>query len=120
MERSDVESWVDRYRSAWDSNDPEEIAALFSADAEYATSPDATPWSGQTDIVSRWLERRDERGETEFRYSVIAVDGDLGVVRGSTSYRSTPPRRYHNLWLVTLDEQGRCRNFVEWWVEQPH
>jgi uncharacterized protein (TIGR02246 family) len=120
MERSDVEAWVDRYRGAWESNDADEIVALFTADAEYSTSPDMTPWSGTTDIVSRWLERRDERGETEFRYNVIAVDGDLGVVRGWTSYRTTPQRRYHNLWLVTLDDAGRCRSFVEWWVDQAH
>jgi hypothetical protein len=114
MERSDVEAWVDRYRRGRERQ--EEIAVVPAA-AEEPLPCDAVVGCDRHRQPRR---RRDERGETEFRYNVIAVDGDLGVVRGWTSYRTTPQRRYHNLWLVTLDDGGRCRSFVEWWVDQPH
>jgi hypothetical protein len=30
-----------------------------------------------------------------------------------------PSQTYSNLWVITLDADGQCRRFVEWWMEQP-
>lgn len=116
MEENDVRRWVDRYVTAWNSNDRDDIAALFTEDARYLTEPYAAPWTGHEEIVRNWLANRDEPGETTFEYRVIAVDGDLGIVRGETTYKD-PARAYSNLWEVRLDEDGRAREFVEWWMK---
>ncbi|MDQ3941358.1 MAG: nuclear transport factor 2 family protein [Actinomycetota bacterium] len=117
MRAEDVRSWVEGYVRAWNTNDPDDIAALFSEDARYFTEPHADPWRGRAGIVEGWLEAKDEPGETTFDYDVVAIDGDLAFVKGVTTYR-TPPRRYSNLWEVRLDANGRCTEFVEWWMEQ--
>ena len=45
------------------------------------------------------------------------MDGDLGFVRGWTAYaQHDPPREYGNLWVIRLAEDGRAREFTEWWV----
>ncbi|MEA2498192.1 MAG: hypothetical protein QOH26_597, partial [Actinomycetota bacterium] len=36
--------WVDRYVAAWNSNDPAEIADLFTDDARYFDTPIDEPW----------------------------------------------------------------------------
>ena len=80
-------AWVERYLVAWDSNDPDDIAALFSEDALYFTLPMREPWRGRKTIVREWLDRKDESGDWwTFKYEVIARDGDLGIVRGVTEY----------------------------------
>jgi hypothetical protein len=33
MTRAYVEHWLDRYRHAWSTDDPEDVAALFTQDA---------------------------------------------------------------------------------------
>src|SRR6059036_197967 len=114
MDRTDVAAWVERYRRTWESNDPDDIESLFADDGRYLTEPYAEPWAGREAIVRGWLEHRDEPGQTEFTFEVIAVDGDLGIVRGQTKYLDPPERVYSNLWLVRLDGDGRCREFVEW------
>jgi uncharacterized protein (TIGR02246 family) len=43
--------WVDAYVAAWDSNDPDEIAALFTDGAAYYTEPSSAPWVGRDEIV---------------------------------------------------------------------
>ena len=53
-----------------------------------------------------------------FRYKILAVNDDLGVVRGWTIYKDDPPREYSNIWLIRLDDAGRCTEFTEWWVER--
>lgn len=116
MTREDVERWVQAYRRAWETNNAQDVASLFSDDAQYFTEPFAQPWEGRDTIVGNWLERKDEPGTTTFSFEVLAVDGDLGVVRGETEYRD-PPRRYANLWLVRLQPDGRASLFTEYWVK---
>jgi uncharacterized protein (TIGR02246 family) len=118
MNRSDVTDWVQRYVVAWNSNDPDDIRALFTEDAHYLTEPYADPWRGPDEILHGWLDHKDEPGETDFAFEVIAIEDDLAIVRGRTLYR-TPPRTYDNLWEITLDRNGKATRFVEWWMKLP-
>ena len=113
-----LRAWVDAYVRAWSSNDPAAIGALFTQDAAYYTEPHSAPWRGRDEIVRRWLERKDEPGDTEFRWHPIALSQDIAVVQGETVYR-TPPRTYSNLWVIRLDPEGRCTEFTEWWMQHP-
>lgn len=113
-----LQSWVDAYVRAWNSNDPAAIGALFSQDAAYYTEPYSPPWRGRDEIVRQWLDRKDAPGETEFRWQPIAVSPDVAVVQGETVYH-TPPRTYSNLWVVRLAADGRCAEFTEWWMQHP-
>lgn len=117
MNRDHVSGWVRRYRAAWESNDPGEISALFSENARYFTEPYAEPWVGREEIVRGWLEHKDEPGSTEFEYGVLAIEGDLGIVKGSTIYRP-PLREYANLWEIRLAPDGLCTEFTEWWMKK--
>lgn len=113
-----LHGWVDGYLQAWSSNDPAVIGALFTEDAAYYTEPHSPPWRGRDEIVLRWLDRKDEPGETEFRWHPLAIGSYVAVVQGETVYRS-PPRTYSNLWVIRLDAEGRCSEFTEWWMQQP-
>jgi hypothetical protein len=117
MDQKGVESWVEGYVRAWNTNDPGEIGQLFSAEAIYYTGPFDEPWQGREAIITNWLNRKDEAGKFDFRYQVLAVTADLGIVRGWTRYVE-PVREYSNLWLIRFDDQGRCAEFTEWWVER--
>jgi SnoaL-like domain len=118
MEKSSFEDWVEKYVTAWNSNDPEDIGGLFTDGADYFTEPYAAPWRGRDEIVREWLEDKDEPGETEFSHEIIAVQDNLGFLRGKTVYK-TPPRTYENLWEITLDSSGAATRFVEWWMKVP-
>ncbi len=113
--RAEVEDWVRRYVDAWDSNDPEDIGGLFTDAARYFTAPYRQPWSGREAIVEGWLDRRDEQGEWRFSFEVLGVDGDLGFVKGVTSYTNLPD--YSNLWVIRIGADGRASEFTEWWME---
>ena len=117
MDADAVRTWVEAYRSAWESNDPEAIGGLFTQDATYLTEPYAEPWVGREAIVAEWLKARDEPGQTEFSSEVIAIDGNLAFVQGLTRYLTPELRDYSNLWVIRLAEDGRCDAFTEWWMK---
>ncbi|HEX6683379.1 MAG TPA: nuclear transport factor 2 family protein [Candidatus Limnocylindrales bacterium] len=111
-----IEKWIEGYRRAWESNEPADIGALFTEDAEYYTAPFRPAWRGRDEIVAGWLEAKDEPGETSFDWKPVVVTDELAVVEGVTTY---PDEVYSNLWLIVLDPDGRCRRFTEWFMRHP-
>jgi uncharacterized protein (TIGR02246 family) len=111
-----VTSWIAGYVRAWNTNDPADIGALFTDDALYYTAPFREPWRGREQIVRDWLGRKDEPGETEFHWRPVSSTDDVAIIQGETTY---PTEKFSNLWVIRLADDGRCREFTEWWMEQP-
>ncbi|MBN9238127.1 MAG: hypothetical protein BGO97_00480 [Micrococcales bacterium 70-64] len=110
-----VAAWVDLYRAAWLSNDPDDIRAAFAEDAEYRDGPNSEPWVGHADIVERWLAQQDAPGDTTFEWQPVALEADTAVIRCLTTY---PGRVFDNLWVLRLADDGRAREFTDWYIER--
>jgi uncharacterized protein (TIGR02246 family) len=118
IDEDGVRAWIERYRSAWESNDPIEIASLFTEAATYYPRPYATAWRGRDQIVAKWLRHRDEPGDTTFEWRPVSITGDLAVIRGTTTYLGRN-EIFSNLWIIRLTEDGRADEFTEWWMQHP-
>ena len=114
---SDINDWMGRYLRAWDSNDPADIRALFTEDAEYYTLPGRQPKRGADAIAEWWDEARDEPGDYTFRWEIVAATPARAVIQGYTGYHESSS--FHNLWVIDLEPDGRASRFTEWWVEVP-
>lgn len=112
-----VTTWMDNYRRAWESNEPDDVRALFTEDAVYFTSPhEAEPRRGQDEIVAGWLRDLDEPGTTTFEWHPVVVTDDAAVVQGRTVYLGE--RSYKNLWVIRFAPDGRATEFTEWYMEE--
>lgn len=116
-----IERWLSEYKRAWSSDDADVIGALFTEDARYFTAPYRPPLVGSGEIARWWIAQGESRMRWEAEHHVVACRGDLYVIRGTTTYPdslgpSGKPEVYHNLWLVTLADDGRAREFVEYWM----
>jgi len=116
MKKADVERWLADYLKAWKSNKPQEIAKLFTEDALYSTGPFDEPWLGQEAIIDGWVAIGDQPADWTFEYEVLAADGDLGVMHGTTVYKEAGT--FSNIWLIRLAKDGRCKEFREWFVRK--
>ena len=131
MERADVARWLSDYIEAWKSYDRDQIAALFSDDVKYRYHPYDEPVEGRRAVVESWLgegdhegaSERDEEGTYDASYEPVAVDGDVAVATGSSTYTKEPggpiDEIYHNCFVMRFDGEGRCREFTEWFAKRP-
>ena len=114
MTHDDANRWLQAYVDAWRSYDPAAIAALFTDDARYRYHPWDDPVEGRDAIVADWLGNKDDPGAWEAAYEAWAVEGDRAVATGTSRYDDADGKRlYHNVFLITFDTEGRCREFTE-------
>ena len=125
MDRDRAAAWLERYVDAWKSYDRDAIVALFSDNAEYRYEPyDAEPVHGAEAIAASWVEdeRRDEPGTYDARYDPVAVDGDIVVATGTSTYLDaggSVDRVYDNCFVMRFDDEGKCAAFTEWYMKRP-
>ena len=121
MERATVVAWLKSYMHAWETYSPEAIGDLFTDDATYSFHPYDQLVAGRQAIVDAWLKDPDAPGTFTANYAPIAVDGDLAVVNGRSTYfkdssRTEMTKEWDNIFVIEHDKDGRCRSFREWYV----
>jgi ketosteroid isomerase-like protein len=117
-----VSEWLRRYVEAWRSYDREQISELFAEDARYRYHPYDQPIRGREAIVESWFDEPDEPGTFAGEYEAVAVDGDTAVATGSSTYtdaKGEVDKVYDNCFVLRFDDDGRCADFVEWYMERP-
>jgi hypothetical protein len=130
MDRTTAQRWLDSYVAAWLSYEPEAIGALFSDDVEYRYHPSDEPIVGRAAVIASWLgeseaegaSTRDAPGTYEAAYAPIAVDDDVVVATGTSTYREAPDgpvaKIYDNCFVIRFDAHGRCRAFTEYYMKR--
>jgi hypothetical protein len=118
LDRPGFQAWLDRYVEAWKSYDPQAIGDLFSEDARYRYHPEDEPVIGRDAIVASWLDGRDDPGTYDGHYEPLAIDGEDHVASGWSRYFTDGELsdEYWNIYLCRFDDEGRCRDFTEWWI----
>ena len=122
MTHDDVQRWIDAYLDAWRTYDPEAIGALFAEDVTYRYQPYRPPFEGRAAVVETWLDDKDAPGSWTAQLEPFTVDGDRAVVVGTCRYLEPDGSQrtvFFNVWLITFDSDGRCRDFIEYWREPP-
>jgi nuclear transport factor 2 (NTF2) superfamily protein len=122
MDRRQLADWLRRYVDAWESYDREQIGDLFAEGAEYRYHPYDEPVRGRDVLVESWLEERDDPGTYRGVYEPVALDGDVAVARGTSTYvddDGNVERIYHNCFVMRFDDSGRCSEFTEWYMKEP-
>ena len=108
-----IEQWVQAYEQLWRTAGTDRLGELFAPDARYLPSPWAMPVVGLDAIAGYWEDERDGPDEPfTMTAEMVAEDGPVGVVRVEVAYEGGDTWR--DLWIVQLDEQGRCTSFEEW------
>ena len=92
------------------------------AGVTHLQSPYQQPVAGLDPIRQKWDATRDGPDEVfSLDTHILAVDGPIAIVRAEVHYGDPPRQEYRDLWVIRLDEDGRCSWFEEWayWPGRP-
>ena len=107
--------WVAAYERAWRTPGTQALATIFTPEASYLQGPYHKPVVGLPAIAAMWEGERAGPDEVfEMTSEVVAVEGDIAVVRVEVRYGGPVNQEYRDLWIMRFAENGRCRSFEEW------
>jgi len=112
-----LDDWMDLYVDAWSTNDPELIAAMFTEDAVYDPQTADGELHGPAEIIAWWKEKDEDPENWDFEWLPVVETDEVAVVTGTTQYFD-PAAVFRNLFVIKFDEDGRCRDFTEWYIEE--
>jgi len=103
--------------------DAKAIAELFTESAIYTYHPYREAVHGRKAIVALWVNDPDPQGTYDGHYEPILIEGDRAVTHGRSLYfeqdGKTPRTEFDNIFVLRFDEQGRCAEYSEWYMERP-
>ena len=121
-DRTTVSRWLVGYEAAWRASGTGSLTGLFTGGAIYLQSPYEQPVAGLDAIRQMWDDTRDGPDEVfSLDTDILAVDGPIAIVRAEVHYGDPPHQEYRDLWVIRLDDDGRCSWFEEWpyWPGRP-
>jgi uncharacterized protein (TIGR02246 family) len=121
MNKDAFKSWLDGYRRAWETRDPQAAADLFTEDATYRETPFTEPERGRPAIQEYWREATSSQDQIQFGYEILSVTGDQGIARWWVSMNTVPSEtafKMDGIFLVRMADGTRCQEFMEWWHRQ--
>lgn len=121
INQDSVTRWLQDYVNAWKTYNRPAIEALFSEQATYRYNPFDEPLRGRDAIVANWLENRDAPNSFMAEYKPVAVENHIAVANGRTIYyqpdAKTIKTQYDNIFVLRFDDEGRCIDFCEWFMQ---
>ena len=115
MERGELERWLSAYERAWRTPGTDSLANVFTEGATYKNAPYEAPYRGRDAIAEMWKRERTSPDEMfELTTEIVAVEDDTGVAKVEVRYGDPVEIEYRDLWIVRLDDDGRCVEFEEW------
>jgi hypothetical protein len=118
--REELQAWLESYERLWRTEGTDGLSEIFTPDAFYSNGPYEDPFEDLDEIAEMWdEERRSADEEFSAETEILAVDGETGVVRVQVDYGGAKPQQYRDIWIVRLNDDGRCFHFEEWpfWPE---
>jgi ketosteroid isomerase-like protein len=122
-DRATLARWLAAYETAWRAPGTQALAGLFTPGATYLQAPYDPPVQGLAAIARMWDAEREGPGEVfTMTTEILAIDGEVAVVRAEVHYGDPITQEYRDLWIIRLTDDGRCTWFEEWpyWPGQPH
>lgn len=111
----DATDWMCAFGDAWRDADARAACELFTEDAVYWWGP-FERIEGRDAIVDRWRAAVDRQQHLRFDFGVLAIEGDTTISHWHALLdQDDACVELNGIMCVTLDDDGRCTAFREWW-----
>jgi len=114
--------WLTLYGQAWQKQNPDAAARLFSVECAYYETPFAQPLQGREAIRRYWQSgAKESQTDITFSFSAPNIIGLIGYARWSATFTRVSNGKHvqiEGFLEATFEKDGTCDCFREWWHQQ--
>lgn len=115
--REQIARWVEAYRIAWETRDPNAAAALFTENGSYRNNIFEEPHRGRDGVAAYWAGVTAAQSEPAVQMGEPFVDGDrVAVEFWTTMLDAGDELTLPGCLLLKFDDDGLCRDLREYWM----
>lgn len=112
----DVNQWLDAYKKAWETQDSDLIADIFSHDAIYRVDPFHETHTGQDAIRQYWDNNPKTQSNIHFSYRLLAVHDDYGIAHWQARFDKNGNQSHlDGIFKLHFNNNKKCTALYEWW-----
>jgi hypothetical protein len=122
MNRKSFEAWLKALGRAWEDKNPQGAADICAENVVYYETPYGEPLRSPAEVARTWQEVPESQRDIHFGFEIITVNRKLGVARWNASFTRVPSGIHDvldGIFVVTLNDEGLCTEFHQWWVVTP-
>ena len=106
-------------RKGWINRDPKSAANLCADGVLYFETPFSVPLKSKVEVEKVWNEVPNSHKDINFAYEVLTISEGICVAHWTATFTRISSGKRETLdgiYTVKLDENGRCKEFHQWWV----
>ena len=110
--------WLESYVRRQEQRDATVVRELFAENGVYWWGPFCPPRHGVEAIYEHHRNALSHQTDINYEYKILATTKECGVARFQlTLYEHMPgePNTYDGVFVVQLNEEGKCTLFEEWY-----
>lgn len=118
LSRAALTDWLARYRTAWETRDPDAASKLFTENATYREKPFDAPKAGRSGVREYWAQVTADQRDVQFTSDAIAVHGNTGVAHWHAKFKLASVGatiELDGVFVLEFDASGLCSSLREWW-----
>lgn len=115
---NDVAAWLDGYKEAWETLDPEKAASLFTEDSSYRDQPYEEPHQGREGVRNYWTNVTSDQKDVTFTYEVLAVTNNTGIAHWHSEFSaksSDAQITLDGIFILEFSDNNLVKDLKEWW-----
>jgi hypothetical protein len=117
LHASEAKDFLDKYKRAWETRDPDLAASLFTRDTSYKENPFGEPIIGREAIHDYWAEATGRQEDIRFTVTNSLHSGYVLIAEWTCTYRDRATGKRKELaGMFFADFYGhQVRAFREYW-----
>ncbi|WP_375479740.1 nuclear transport factor 2 family protein [uncultured Jatrophihabitans sp.] len=112
----DVSKWLDDYRIAWETRDPDAAAALFTEDSLYREQAYQEAFAGAQGVKEYWINVTATQSDVKIEWGTPLVVDDHAAVEWWVNLKNAGADiTLAGEFMLIFAEDGRCKELREYW-----
>ena len=118
MNIKNFKAWLDLLGKAWVGGDPKIAVDICADKIAYFEDPFEPPLTTKEEIFKVWTGVPKKQKDISFKYDIVSISNNVGIAHWTAEYISKATgnkSKLDEIFVVSLNKEGKCIKFQQWW-----